>query len=110
MSDSSQTARFVLRDDDEQGGVLVEVDDTDAVQRLSRGSDGVVRAAKTLEQAVASIRPVADAVYDALKAHGPEAVEIEMGFKLTADAGAILVQTGAESHVTLKLTWQPSRD
>jgi hypothetical protein len=97
-------------DDGEQAKVLVEADDaipTEGQTRVSIGGTVTEQATKTFDTALSGIRlivssvtrHVVDAVIDA------QEVELELGFKLTADAGVILARAGAESHCKVSIKW-----
>jgi hypothetical protein len=64
-----------------------------ATERLDQAVGQVVRMGrKVIEQA----RAVADA---------PEAVELELGLKLTAKTGFVIAQSSGEAHVKVILKW-----
>ena len=90
--------------------VLVELDDDDGLglERVSRGSDGVVTATQRIEDALAQIRPAAQAVLAEMKALSPDKVSVEFGIKLTAAAGAVIAKTEAEGHFSVTLEWERS--
>lgn len=38
----------------------------------------------------------------------PDEIEIELGLKLSAEAGVVLAKTATEGHFLLKLVWRPT--
>jgi hypothetical protein len=97
-------------DDGEQTTVLVEADDSIPAEGQTRVSVGGIlteQASKALDNALSGIRPIIAAVtrhvVDA--AADAQEVEMELGFKLTADAGVILARTGAEGHCKVSIKW-----
>jgi hypothetical protein len=92
---------------DAQDHVVVEVSDDDVgLTRVARTSDGLVAAGKTLEAALSTLRPVAAAVIEQLRGVSPDEAQVEMGFKLSAQAGAILTKVGGEAHLVVTLVWK----
>ena len=89
--------------------VLVEVDDEGVgVERASRGTDGVLVAGERIEDALARVRPAAQAVLAEMRGLSPDKVKVEFGIKLTAGAGAVIAKTEAEGHFTVTLEWERS--
>jgi hypothetical protein len=93
-------------DDGEQTTVLVEADDSIPAEGQTRVSVGGIlteQASEALDNALSGIRPIIAAV----TRHVADAqeVEMELGFKLTADAGVILARTGAEGHCKVSIKW-----
>jgi hypothetical protein len=91
--------------------VLVEVDVSDpGVVRAKRPGEIVGRAAQSIEAALESIRPVANAFVDkvqTMKAR-PAEVSVQFGVKLTMKAGAVIAGSEAEGQFQVTLTWRPS--
>ena len=74
------------------------------------GSGPVEKAQKSFEDALGTIRTVADAVLaqlDGLARH-PDEVTVEFGLELTATAKAMIVGLGTSAHLQVGLTWRPS--
>jgi hypothetical protein len=93
--------------DDVQLHVVVEVDDADAgLTRIARAEDGLIPAGRTFEAALATIEPVAAAVAKQVRELSPDEAHIEMGFKLSAQSGAILAKAGGDAHIVVKLCWK----
>jgi hypothetical protein len=93
------------------GSVAVEVDDTSrGAARGWQPDQATARASETLERAIDRVRPAADAVLKSFRdgAAAPDAVEIEFGIALTAEAGAIIARTQGEVHFRVTVTWSGS--
>jgi len=88
--------------------VVVEVDDADTgrLTRVARGDDGLLRAGRSFESALSMLKPVLDAITKTLREAAPEEAVVELGLKLSAEAGAILTKASGDAHITLKLTWK----
>ncbi|MEU0504978.1 CU044_2847 family protein [Nocardia sp. NPDC005998] len=101
----SELLRFRTGD----GGVIVvEGDPSDAgVQRVGRG--GVVEVNRRFEDALADVQRAAAAALAVFRDGSlkPDAVDLEFGIKLNAEAGAVIAKTSVEGHLTVKLSWKP---
>lgn len=95
------------------GSVLVEIDDDpQAVVRVARGGNGAVpHAAQTLERGLDSVREAAHAVVGRLAdlPSRPSRITLELGMKLSAEAGVFLAKTAGEASLTLTLEWDADR-
>ncbi|MBB4705241.1 CU044_2847 family protein [Sphaerisporangium siamense] len=88
------------------GHVIVELpEDTPGVRRASRPGERIEAAVTSLQSALQPIREAAEAALDTFRAAGPDEVEIELGVKLNAEAGALIAKSSAEGHLTVKLVW-----
>lgn len=78
---------------------------------VSRGDDGAVRATRTFEGALEGARSAAASALRVFRDGSlqPDAVEIEFGVKLTAEAGALIAKSAVEGHLVVKLSWSPGR-
>ncbi|GGZ51992.1 hypothetical protein GCM10010344_17550 [Streptomyces bluensis] len=99
---------------DDGAVVTVEAVDegTGAGSRLvARGDDGAVQATRTFEGALGSVRSAAESALRVFRDGSlqPDAVEIEFGVKLTAEAGALIAKSAVEGHLVVKLSWSPGR-
>lgn len=74
------------------------------------GKNAIAQLDKSLESALASARPAAQAVIDTFKALAPGEVKVEFGLRLDAEAGAVIARTGISAHFTVSLTWSASDD
>jgi hypothetical protein len=92
--------------------VRFDVDEDDVIgvgpERVSRG-DGTVIAKldESLDEALASIRPAAEAVLDNFGNLSPEGIQVEFGLRLDAQAGAVFAKAGVGAHFTVTLDWKP---
>jgi hypothetical protein len=88
--------------------VLVETEEnTFGVERVSRGTDGVVEAGRRLEDALVSVRDAAQASLNVLRRLSPDTIEVEFGIKLSGEVGAIISKASSEGHFRVKLSWSP---
>jgi hypothetical protein len=78
---------------------------------VSRGEDGAVQATRTFEGALEGVRSAAASALRVFRDGSlqPDAVEIEFGVKLTAEAGALIAKSAVEGHLVVKLSWSPGR-
>ncbi|CAL9444039.1 MULTISPECIES: CU044_2847 family protein [Streptomyces] len=89
--------------------VTVEgVEDEDGARLVSRG-DGPARAARTFEDSLDGVRAAAASALRVFRDGSlrPDAVELEFGVKLTAEAGAVIAKGSAEGHLVVRLSWSP---
>ncbi|MFG3316984.1 CU044_2847 family protein [Streptomyces sp. NPDC048171] len=89
--------------------VVVEgVEDEDGARLVSRG-DGPARAARTFEESLEGVRAAAASALRVFRdgTLRPDAVELEFGVKLSAEAGAVIAKGTAEGHLVVKLSWTP---
>ncbi|GGP73966.1 hypothetical protein GCM10010214_56410 [Streptomyces abikoensis] len=94
------------------GSVLVEIDeDPQAVVRVARGGGTVAHAAETLERGLDSVRDAAHAVVGRLTdlPRRPNKITLELGLKLSGEAGVFLAKTAGEASLTLTLEWDGQR-
>jgi hypothetical protein len=94
------------------GTVKFDIDDTDITgvgpQRVSRKGDTLIAELdQSLEQALASTRPAAQAVLDTFRTISPDHISIEFGLRLDASAGAVIAKAGIEAHFNITLNWTP---
>ncbi|OIK26829.1 CU044_2847 family protein [Streptomyces malaysiense] len=97
-----------------EDGALVVVEEAGATPRpgsrlVSRG-DEAVRAARTFEGALDGVRAAAEAALRVFRDGSlrPDAVEIEFGVKMSAEAGAVIAKGTAEGQLVVKLHWKPT--
>jgi hypothetical protein len=97
----------LVRFESELGVVLVEENDGADLERVGL-LDRVRPAAQRLESALTQVRPAVNAALAAVRGlpSAPDEVEVEIGVKLTAEAGAIIARTATEGHVVLRLVWK----
>ncbi|MER6105070.1 CU044_2847 family protein [Streptomyces sp. NPDC001832] len=89
--------------------VLVEVGaQTSGIVRAARPGEIAGTAARTLADSFDQVRAAAESLLDRLTtlSSPPDTVEVELGVKINAEAGAIIAKTAAEGNFTVRLTWQ----
>jgi hypothetical protein len=69
-------------------------------------------ATQTLEASVAKVVPALRAVLDELRSISGDLtqIELEVGLKLTGEAGMVLARAGTEANFQVHLTWMRTRD
>jgi hypothetical protein len=90
--------------------VVVEAVDEESGARLVSRGDGPAQAVRTFESALAGVRAAADSALRVFRegALRPDAVELEFGVRLSAEAGAVIAKGSTEGHLVVRLTWSPS--
>ncbi|MGW7542672.1 CU044_2847 family protein [Streptomyces sp. NPDC054770] len=95
----------------EGGSVLVRVsDEPDAAAVVTRGgsmSAVIEKAEGTFDSVMQSVRAVARGVSAQVEDFGqrPDALVVQFGVELSAQAGAIITAAGASAQLTVTLTW-----
>ncbi|MEU0003468.1 CU044_2847 family protein [Streptomyces sp. NPDC006314] len=96
-----------------EDGALVVVEDvaTRSGARLVSRGDGPAQAARTFEGALEGVRAAASAALRVFRdgTLRPDAVEIEFGVRLSAEAGAVIAKGSTEGHLVVKLSWSPGQ-
>ncbi|KAF2413332.1 hypothetical protein B1729_10295 [Microbacterium sp. B35-04] len=90
-----------------EGEVYVEVKDDDVgVARASRGGE-LLHSAVDVGAALGKVEEFTTGVLERFRSlpRPPDSVDLEFGIKLSAAAGVVIAQTGAEGHLTVKLSW-----
>jgi len=92
--------------------VVVEVDDDQAALLPAGRRPGEVagEAAKTFEEAIAAIGPATEQIRVQLWKLAPQELSIEVGIKLTVEAGAIIAKAGGEANFKATLKWIQPRE
>ena len=96
---------------DNETVIVVEIPEPrTGVARAGLG-DAVARAKRSLGQALAIIRPVAQGVLDKIRSlpDPPDEVQVEFGLKLHAEVGAVLAASATEAHYRVTLTWRKEK-
>ncbi|MFG2967029.1 MULTISPECIES: CU044_2847 family protein [unclassified Streptomyces] len=99
----------------EGGGVLVRVcDEQGAAGMVTRGaatSTVIKKAEGTFESVMQSVRAVARSVSAQVEDFGqrPDALVVQFGVELSAQAGAIITAAGASAQLTVSLTWNRTK-
>jgi hypothetical protein len=75
-------------------------------QRVSRGEYGIEKAETRFTEAIARVRPAAEAVFQALRAlNTPEDIALEFVITFNAKAGAIIASVDSEATFKVSLKW-----
>lgn len=101
-------------DPDAEGAAQVVVE-------VGMGESGIVRAARPGQIAATAVRSLAES-FDQIRAAAevalgrlknlsvrPSTIELELGVKLNAEAGAVIARTSAEGNFVVKLVWEAER-
>jgi len=69
----------------------------------------VEKSKEALDKAMDTIQGMAKRTIAAAKnlTDPPDAIEVEFGIKLDAQAGALIAQAGTEASIIVKMTWRP---
>ncbi|MER7676961.1 CU044_2847 family protein [Streptomyces sp. NPDC096934] len=94
--------------------VQVEIEQAeDGLVDVSRSGRLATRAARSLGDMLAGIRPVAESFVDGFVGmdHSPDEIGLEFGLSLTAQADIVVSATAAEANFKVTLTWKmPAAD
>jgi NTP-dependent ternary system trypsin peptidase co-occuring protein len=93
------------------GAIVVEVDERSAARTMRGGGDAgslVERGGRTLEQSLGGIVPALREAIDRLREVSSELseVEVELGLKLTAEAGMVVAKAATEANFRVMVRWQ----
>ncbi|MFE7354684.1 CU044_2847 family protein [Streptomyces sp. NPDC057543] len=95
--------------DAESTSVLAEVDaTTSGVARAGRAGDAAATAVRSLSETFDQVRGAVETALSRLTSLSvqPKSVELEVGVKFSAEAGAVIAKTATEGNVVLRLTWE----
>lgn len=103
-------AELLHYDLDPGATIAVEVDDEDSGFEEASPRDYPAQAAKSFAAALEHGRRAAEVAFDQFRkmAVAPDEITMEIGLKMTAEAGAVLAKTASEGHIVLKLVWRPA--
>jgi hypothetical protein len=98
----------ILVDFGEEAGGLVPVSHGGGKLREVTG-ELVEKSKEAIEKAMDTIQGMAAKTIAAAKgiSEPPDAIEVEFGIKLDAQAGALVAQTGTEASINVKMVWRP---
>ncbi|MFE4690218.1 CU044_2847 family protein [Streptomyces sp. NPDC056749] len=111
MADDSQLLSVPL--DADGAPVVVEVGTAGSgIVRAARPGEIAATAAHTLTESFDQVRAAAAVLLDRMTTlpSPPGKVEIELGVKINAEAGAIIARTAAEGNFVIRLTWERGTD
>jgi len=96
---------------DSGGSIVVEVDELAGARTMRGGDRGaglVEQSGRTLEESLGAIVPALREVIDKLRNVSGELseIEVELGLKLTGEAGMVVAKAGAEANFRVLLRWQ----
>ncbi|MER6474605.1 CU044_2847 family protein [Streptomyces collinus] len=99
----------------DDGAVVVveETDPTGGTRLVSRGEGGpAAQAARTFEGALDGVRAAAQSALRVFRdgTLRPDAVELEFGVKLSAEAGAVIAKGAAEGQLVVRLSWKSATE
>ncbi|WP_327235789.1 hypothetical protein OG349_19250 [Streptomyces sp. NBC_01317] len=111
MADETQLIWVPLGGSDGTGAerMAMEVEPVGSgVVRAARPGEIVGTATRTLAESFDQVRAAAALLMDRLTTlpSPPSTVEVELGVKINAEAGAVVAKTAAEGNFTIRLTWQ----
>jgi hypothetical protein len=89
--------------------VLLETDPSSSgIVRAARPGDVVATAAHTLDESFDHVRATAESLVGRLTRLPvqPKTIELELGVKISAEAGAIIAKTSGEGNFRLRLVWE----
>ena len=88
--------------------ILVEEEISDRGGYVGRG-DVIEPERQRFEEALATLRPATTAVMAEIQTliDGPEEIQLELGFSLKGEVGAVIAKTAAEGSFKLSLKWKP---
>ncbi len=92
--------------------VYVEVEKSaSGTQRVSRSGDGIAKTGSRFTDAIAQVKPAAEAVLNAFREmNTPDEIGLEFGVKLNAKAGAIFASASSEATFKVNLKWKNKKD
>lgn len=100
----------ILSFEDADGTISVELIDPaqkSTTYRGGAGSPNITKATKSFDKALDSVRAIANKAKNTFKdiADSPDEISLEMGIKITAEAGAVLAAVGGEVHFKIEIKW-----
>lgn len=96
--------------------ILVDFGEEGGLVPVSRGGkigevtgELVEKSKKAIDKAMDTIQGMATRTIAAAKkiSDPPDAIEVEFGIKLDAQAGALVAQAGSEASIKVKMVWRP---
>ncbi|MFF3718708.1 CU044_2847 family protein [Streptomyces prasinus] len=93
--------------------VQVQIEEvTDGLVQVARPGRVAARAARSLDDMLAGIRPVAENFVSTFRdmPDGPDEIGVEFGLTLSADADPVISRTTGQANFTVTLTWRRPSD
>ncbi|MFJ5924599.1 CU044_2847 family protein [Kitasatospora sp. NPDC092948] len=109
MADGTELMRVPLGGaHGDAGGVVMEVDEPAPGGRSGRAGEIAATATRTLAESFDQVRGAAAVLLERLSTlpTAPSTVQVELGVKINAEAGAVIAKTAAEGNFTIRLTWE----
>lgn len=98
--------KLVEMDAGDGATILIEVEETSEIRLAGRGADDVFEKAQAkLDEALAAIRPIANAVVAAAKLVEPDEFGVKFGIKLGFTKGIIVAAGSAEANIEVSMKW-----
>lgn len=98
--------RLVQFELDDGTPIFVEIEDQEGRQRVGRGEAAVEKAQSRFTEAIARVKPAAEAVLNAFREFNtPQEIALEFGIKFNAQAGAIIASVDSEATFKVSLKW-----
>ncbi|WP_335980159.1 CU044_2847 family protein [Streptomyces sp. CA2R106] len=91
--------------------LLLEVSDVDeGLVDVARPGQVVARGARSLQEMLRAVRPVADSFVTTFSGltHAPDEISVSFGVALNAETDAIITSVSAAANFSVSLTWRPS--
>ncbi|MEU3344312.1 CU044_2847 family protein [Streptomyces sp. NPDC006700] len=87
--------------------IEVDMRDENGWTRAGRAQDAADAVSRTLQDALAPIRPGMQAIVDHLRGGvaPPDSIKLEFGIKFSADAGVVVARTAAEANFSVVVEW-----
>lgn len=88
--------------------IEAEVPEESGIVPSSRGVDtAVIKAQRTLDDALESVKPAAEAILAKLKGINdpPDEVEVSFSLKVSAEAGVFIASGSLEANYAVKMSW-----
>lgn len=97
-----------------EGGRTVIIEVEEAARGFvpaARPGELTVKAAKSFEEAMETIRPITEKLVAKLHdmTESPDQIGVEFGLKLGFEAGAVIASGSAEANFKVSLTWKRER-
>jgi hypothetical protein len=105
-------ARLVTFSLESGSSFVAEVDDPIQGAKTMRGGspiEGLVETTnKTFEVAVDTVKHAAETVVDRFRSlsRPPEELTLELGIKLSAEAGAVIAKTSTDANIKVTMSWK----
>lgn len=100
----------LILSEDIQSEVTFEVDQVrKGPKHVSTGAVG--KAKKNFREIIDEVAPMTRQIVESLTSDAPalESIEVEMGIKVSGEAGAIIAKAATEGNLILKMKWTPHK-